>query len=276
MVTLFLLSVSYPVMPMMDLFLGTGSKPKAPNNPVQTQPQKKEPTHTQKTETITLPKIDGPTIIQLHVHIDVDSGNTITVNNQSQSSAASVSSAEAQAEAQVDVEVSQSNDMYQERMQTFWDDNKFYIGAGGVIGLYSYYCYQVICGNLYLKKTDLWSSWKHELSFDQLCLIPQQTLARELILSIQHQGIDMQKPTDFMVPLVLFLHVIEEERRELLYYQTLYRRISMLKCRFLFPFNRKRYNHIEERLRRLSFVKNIFISWMAEFNVEHNRSLTQL
>lgn len=275
-IILFLLSISHPVAPMMDYFFGS-VKPveKKQENPTQTQLQKKEPTQIQKTEVIELPKTDGSPVIHLHLNIDIDSGN-VTVNNQSYSNASSVSSAQAQAEAQVDVEVSQSVwNIYQERMQTFWQDNKLYIGACAFFSLYSYYCYQVICGNLYLQRTDLWSSWKHELSFDQLCLIPQQTLARELIFSIQQQGLDTQKPTDFMVPLVFFLHVIEEERIKLLYYQTLYNRMTMLKCGAFFPFNKKRYDAIEKRLQRLSFVKNVFISWMAEFNVAHNRSLTK-
>lgn len=274
---LFLLSVSYSTIPMMDLFFGSKPKPTAPNNPVQTQPQKKEPTQIQKTEVIQVPKTDGPSVIHLHLTIvnDIDSGN-VTVNNQSYSNASSASSAQAQAEAQVDVEVTQSlQNMYQEQVQTFWHDNKLYLGAGALVTLYSYYCYQVISGNFYLKRTDLWSSWKQELSFDQLCLIPQQILARELVLSIQQHGLDVQKPTDFMIPLVSFLQVIEEERIKLLYYQTLYNRITMLKCGSLFPFNKKRYNDIEKRLQRLSFVKNIFISWMAEFNIEHNRSLAR-
>lgn len=268
---LFLLSVSYSTIPMMDLFFGSKPKPTAPNNPVQTQLQKQAPVQIQKIEVQSPKTTDGPMVIELHVHM----GN-ITLNNQSYSNATSASSAQAQAEAQVDVEVTQSlQNMYQEQVQTFWHDNKLYLGAGALVTLYSYYCYQVISGNFYLKRTDLWSSWKQELSFDQLCLIPQQILARELVLSIQQHGLDVQKPTDFMIPLVSFLHVIEEERIKLLYYQTLYNRITMLKCGSLFPFNKKRYNDIEKRLQRLSFVKNIFISWMAEFNIEHNRSLAR-
>ena len=277
--------MSRPVEPMLKAVgsmvgLYPLEQPQRPAQPVQAQPQKKEPTLTQKTETIMLTPTEGLPAIHIHLTVsqNASGNNVIEVNNQSlanaQADAVAESTSEATSEAKADVDVLQSmQNTYQEPVQTFLSDNKLYLGAGALLSLYSYYCYQVICGNFYLKRTDLWSSWKHELSFDQLCLIPQQTLARELILNIQHHGLDMQKPTDFMVPLVLFLQVIEEERSKLIYYQTLYNRITMVKCSVLFPFNKKQYNNIEERLRRLSFLKNIFISWMAEFNVEHNKSI---
>jgi len=243
---------------------------KVPAHVGQTQPPKVE------TASVVLPPTGGPTTINitLNMNQNASGNNCIETNSQSQANAESIASATSQSQATVDVEVLQSMwNAYQEPMQTWWNGNKIYFGACALLTLYSYYCYQVICGNLYLKRTDVWSSWKHELSFDQLCQIPQQSLARELVLSIQHHGLDMQKPTDFMSPLVLFLQVIEQERITLLYYQTLYNRITTVKCSIIFPFNKKRYNRIEERLQRLSFVKNIFISWMAEFNIEHAKSV---
>ncbi len=277
-IILFLISMSRSAEPMFKSVASmVGYIPEQPQRPVQVvQPQQKELTQIQKTETIVLPPTEGPTTIHLHfmMHQNASGNNVIEVNNQSLASAQADALAQATAEAKADVDVLQSmQNNYQEPVQNFLDDNKFYLGAGVLLTVYSYYCYQVICGNFYLKRTDIWSSWKHELSFDQLCQIPQQTLARELILNIQHNGLDMQKPTDFMIPLVLFLQVIEEERSKLIYYQTLYNRIRLVKCDIFFPFNKKEYTRIEERLQRLSFVKNIFISWMAEFNVEHNKSI---
>lgn len=225
----------------------------------------------QKIEPVVLPSTGGPITVNLNLNIEphMIQNAANSANSQSESNAQATATAQAEAYTEVNVKVSQLWDAHRESMQTFLHDNKLYLGASALAALYSYYCYQVICGNLYLQRTDLWSSWKNDLSFDQLCAIPQQTLARELILSIQHQGLDTQKPTDFVVPLVTFLQVIEEERKTLLYYQTLHSRITTVKCARLFPFNKKRYNRIEERLQRLSFVKNIFISWMAEFNLEH-------
>lgn len=273
---------------MMDLMkyvlLTPVAKPeerKAPVQPVQRPPQPVQP---QKTEPVAQASA-GATTINIYntcspnMQQDASGNNTIGVNNQSESNSASNATASAESNVHVDVEVEVSPSIWhthQEQMKTFLDDNKVYFGVSALLALYSYYCYQVICGNFYLKRIDLWSSWKHELSFEQLCSIPQQALARDLILSIQHQGLDMQKPTDFTVPLVVFLQVIEQERTMLLYYQTLYNRITMVKCGLLFPFNHTQYNHIEGRLQRLSFVKNIFISWMAEFNLEHAGPLNKV
>lgn len=267
--------ISWQAVAMFDvatslLGLTVPERKQAPNQVVQTQ---------QKVEPIVLPPTGGPTNINLNLNLNMtqnaSTDNKIATNSQSQSEANAQAAASAQAESHttVGVKLSQLLNAYHDPMQTFWHDNKFSLGASALFALYSYYCYQVICGNLYLKRTDLWSSWKNGLSFDQLCAIPQQSLARELVLSIQHQGLDVQKPTDFTVPLVTFLQVIEEERKALLYYQTLHSRITMVKCGILFPFNKKRYKCIEERLQRLSFVKNIFISWMAEFNLDHAKCM---
>lgn len=240
----------------------------------QTSQQTDQPVQVQqKMEPITLPSTAGTINVNINAniapHMTQNASNSTDVKTNSQSQ----SNAQAQAVAQAKVKASQTMWNTYESMQTFWDTNKLYLGVSAVLALYSYYWYQVMCGNFYLKRTDLWSSWKNGLSFDQLCAIPQQSLARELILNIQQQGLDIQKPTDFTVPLVTFLYVIEEERKALLYYQTLHSRITMMKCGILFPFNKKQYNRIEERLQRLSFVKNIFISWMAEFNLEHAKSM---
>src|SRR5260221_149722 len=53
---------------------------------------------------------------------------------------------------------------YKESTQSYLYSSKYYLAAICLISSYAYLCYQTIRGNLYLKKTNLWSSWKQELS----------------------------------------------------------------------------------------------------------------
>jgi uncharacterized protein YlbG (UPF0298 family) len=288
--SILLILISWPVV-SMEYILKTVLLPLAPLEQAQAPIQRasrqsnEQPRDVNKSSTqekIVIPPSNSATTINIVNNLTMNqnaSGNNCIDNNNDNNNHAdarseSVATAQAKAQAQVEVDISQSPWNYDQSLEQFLSEHKIFIGLSVCAALYTYYCYQVIGGNFYLQRTDLWSSWKHELSFDQLCQIPQQILAHELLLLIQQQGLNTEKPTDFVVPLVVFLQAIEHERVMLVYYQDLYTRMHTFKCAWLFPFNTKRYDQIEERLRRLSFVKNVFISWVATFNIEHAKSFS--
>ncbi|HRN78431.1 MAG TPA: hypothetical protein PLU71_04275 [Candidatus Dependentiae bacterium] len=147
--------------------------------------------------------------------------------------------------------------------------HKWQIILTGVLTCYTYVCYQVITGNLYLQRTDIWSAWKAPLSLQELCALPDKDLTQALIFAIQNKYINLTDPMDTGAPLAQFMHEIESERIQLEYYQYLHNWIKRTHTTWLFPLNTSKYSTIEQRLDRLAFIKHLFVTWLTEQKIDH-------
>jgi hypothetical protein len=115
----------------------------------------------------------------------------------------------------------------------------------------------------FLTDKSLWSYWKHELSFAQLCNIPQKTLEKELILEIGHRNYNKKNPTDTTHPLINFIAAIDYE----LYRINRFIWLTSLKICFT---NDTKLNAAQQHYERACFIKHIFLSWLSEYNMNQN------
>jgi hypothetical protein len=151
-------------------------------------------------------------------------------------------------------------------------DKRYLIGTAVIAGCYIYACHYLVSANKYLEQTDTWSSWRLDTSVDLLITIPQNELAKELVLEIQRRYSSTQNPTDFISPLITFIQTIDTEINTLKRYMQIYQWATKLCLHNLLPFNQKLFNNLGEKYRRNIYLKNIFLSWAADYKVNHNKN----
>lgn len=150
--------------------------------------------------------------------------------------------------------------------------NKKKLWCGLVATCYCCVCATAIRGNLYVKKPELWCAWKSSLSFEQLLAIPHTELTKELVHEIQRRYLEPEMIEDFFEPLVLFMNDVSQEMNNLTYYRNLATWTKRLHMSWIIPINWQRYNKITTHIQRLLFIKNLFLTWAAEYKMIHNNA----
>lgn len=153
---------------------------------------------------------------------------------------------------------------------------KYKIAFTTVLSLYLILCYNTIKGNRLLDKETCWSAFKEEYSLEDLLEIPQQELAHELLKEIQRRYTKAQNITDFITPLITFMNDIEKEMKQIKRCIQLHTWSKKLHVASLLPFNTKHYNRAPAKLQRLAYLKNIFLTWAAEYKIGSNTTRTML
>lgn len=151
---------------------------------------------------------------------------------------------------------------------SFLNDYKWPLLLGTLISGYAYLCYIIASGNSYLTQKDLWSSWRQDLTLEQLLAIPQPHFAKELLQEIQRRYTDPAAVTDIVRPLGTFMKVIEQEEQQLLWYQNAFSWLQYIKATTIIPLNKAQFLKIPEKLQRLIYFKNAFQSWAAQYQLE--------
>ena len=130
----------------------------------------------------------------------------------------------------------------------------------------------LLSSHYYFNQTGLWSDWQSTMSFAQLCVKPEQLLQQELIFDIQRRYVNQQNPTDFINPLVTFLSKINSEEKYINCYITLLNGINSLRLARLFLISEKKIKEIKLRKQQLTFVRELFLSWIAEYNINQSKT----
>ena len=151
---------------------------------------------------------------------------------------------------------------------SFLNDYKWPLALGTLISGYAYLCYIIASGNSYLAQKDLWSSWRQDLTLEQILAIPQPQFAKELLQEIQRRYTDPAAITDIVRPLGTFMKMIEEEEQQLLWYQNTFSWLQYIKATTIIPLNKTQFAKISEKLQRLIYFKNVFQSWAAQYQLE--------
>ena len=161
---------------------------------------------------------------------------------------------------------------WQAKTSNFLYSKRYFIGATIILGGYIMTCNFFVRGTKYLERTDTWASWHSDIPLEILMATPQSELAKELVLEIQRRYSNAQNPTDFISPLITFIKVIDEEIIMIKQYAEIYRLINKLHLQNIFPINQKQFNMLDEKEKKLIYFKNTFLSWAAEYKVNHNKN----
>ncbi len=125
----------------------------------------------------------------------------------------------------------------------------------------------IIQGNIFMRKSSIWSAWKKQLSMEELFAIPHDQLGKELVHAIQQRHVNVQNPTDHITPLVRFVQAVDQEMKVLNRYLILATGIRRCRLIRIFPTNNQKIEQAQELKQRLGFVKHTFISWAATDNL---------
>lgn len=156
---------------------------------------------------------------------------------------------------------------------SFLHTNRFFLCTSFIAGTYIYAYHYITQANKYLDMANLWSSWRSDTPLEYLITIPQQELAKELILEVQRRYSNPQNPTDFITPLITFIQAIENELKIIRKYNRLYHCTTILHVQKMLPFNQKQFKSLNEKYRKLIHIKNIFLSWATEYKINHNKKI---
>jgi hypothetical protein len=127
---------------------------------------------------------------------------------------------------------------------------KWHIATALAVGSYGLLCYYLIKGNSYLKRSDLWSSWRKELSLDELLALPHQQFTQDVCKEMQNRY-----SKDFTSSVILFMKAIEQEERDIRWYRSLYEWATFFYMRKLTPCDTAAYESCTQRLQRLAYYK---------------------
>jgi len=149
-----------------------------------------------------------------------------------------------------------------------WIGNSTYkFVAISLISAYAMLCYGAYKAKSYTHDTQRWSRWKGDYPMAQLLAIPQKELTQELMVEIERRYTDTHDAYPSFQSLAKFMQAVEEEQKNLLFYQKLYAYIAYVRCENLI-FLPTEFNHqIQEQLDRLAYFNNIFNN-ILKFSIE--------
>lgn len=147
-------------------------------------------------------------------------------------------------------------------------DNKYTITALTVASSYGYLFYKIHSIKGYIQSDQGWSAWKKDASFESLLAIPQSQLTHELIAAIQAHYINPLSPTDFLTPFINFSRDITHELDLLTRYHSYISWSMQFSLQAILPFSDALLSQLTERKQRVTYLKTLFNSWLAQYKLE--------
>ena len=147
---------------------------------------------------------------------------------------------------------------------------RYHIAGATALGTYTVLSALLFKDYYHMLQSTTWARWKQNCSFEDLCTMPQKDLTHELLCTINKQYYHKDKPTDFAHPLMMFVYSIDTEIKTCKRYLTIAHAIKKLRLITIFPTNDAKINEVTQLLERTLFIKHLFLSWLAEYNITNN------
>lgn len=170
----------------------------------------------------------------------------------------------------------QLHDYYQEIQDssasfvTMIQHNKIKAVAMGCACLYSSIAYQIYRTNSSLNDQNSWSNWRHNMSIEDLFASSQSSLEADLLFAIQTRYVHPTNPTDFIYSIVQASNRLQEEMIRLEEQITRYQWLEKCRCMTIFFLEPQGLLQLQEKHKKLAFIKHIFASWCANYKIEKN------
>ena len=117
-----------------------------------------------------------------------------------------------------------------------------------------------------IKNQNSWSQWKNELSFEKLLAMRQDDLGHEIAMAAQRKYLNFKNPTDHITPMVKFCKDVDNEIKKIGRYMTMSKWLKRFYIHKILPVNFNNTQEAQDKINRLTYLKNTFISWNAERN----------
>ena len=134
---------------------------------------------------------------------------------------------------------------------------------------YVYIHYRLLKLKKALMEPQNWSFWHISLS-PTLSSQPPMAVAKALVIDVQRCYTKAENPENFISPLVSFLRDVEQEETTLKEYISLCSWLNILFIGKICLIDAELYQACSERLKRLDYLKSIFLQWVAEYKFARN------
>ncbi|CDK30712.1 hypothetical protein [Candidatus Babela massiliensis] len=155
-------------------------------------------------------------------------------------------------------------------------NNKFKVTMTALTSSYILINAKLIYLNYKLANENCWSKWRLNSTMEELYRVPQAIFAQDLLKDIQNTYTQIGNMTDYVTPLSTFIKDVDTEINNINTYIRMIKFLHKTKVRKFFIYNTKIYDQAPERLNRLLFIKNTFLSWLAEHKISQFKHLRKL
>lgn len=132
---------------------------------------------------------------------------------------------------------------------------------------YGYVWYKLLSLNYALLQRASWSHWHNTLTLEELLAQPQQEVATDLLTAIQRQYTIPEQFDDLIGPLILFVRDVDTEIAQLRQLVHLHTWIDRLRMSFLFPKQSALLESSQDKINRLTYLKNLLLNWVSQHKV---------
>ena len=152
-----------------------------------------------------------------------------------------------------------------------WLQNHKLITIGISISmLYGYIGWQRYQTHLIIKNPASWSCWRQDQSIEDLCTVSQKQLQADLLCTMQNRYVHPINQTDCIYSLTESSISLNKEIETIQQQITLYTWLDRCKCLHLFFMSLQDLEILQEKYRKLCFMKHIFASWCAQYKIDKN------
>lgn len=133
--------------------------------------------------------------------------------------------------------------------------------------------YKLINLTFKLSNQNNWSNWQTEKTLEDFYKVPQSTFATTLLKDVQNFYMQINNITDYVTPISKFIIDIHKEIKNINTYVKIIETLKRFKINNFFAYSNNLYLKSTDKLNRLLFIKNVFLSWLADHKLSHFKIL---
>jgi hypothetical protein len=153
---------------------------------------------------------------------------------------------------------------------TLLNQYKWQLGIGSTVWLYFYIHYILYYYSSMTYQSHSWINWRKEISTEQLVGYNHQTLAQDLLKSVQVRYLDVQNQGNLLLPIAQFLKDLDSEIQDAKKYVWWYELLHRFYGEYTFMLQAAKYEQVKDGIMRLEFLKSLFLSWFTKYIVLGN------
>jgi hypothetical protein len=152
------------------------------------------------------------------------------------------------------------------RPQSWFSKKIFFISAATVLGIYAWLCHECVQAKNFFSCPESWLSWRSDWPYQMLVTLPQQDLARDLLIEIKQRYAGMQNTNDLTELIQASIRDLDQELLLVAHYAKVLSWVRWINLYFIFPIDKELIGKLDNFQQRLSYLKQIIVSQVKDTN----------
>jgi hypothetical protein len=148
-------------------------------------------------------------------------------------------------------------------------DHKYKLTIATIIGFYLYILHQIKQCKELMQNPDSWCCWNSSMKTTELTALPYSKIHKKIIGDIQKKYMINQQKIEFFDSFNEFVQEIKHEVDTLKSYINLHNNIIRYRAQPVFFLNQETLKLAQEKLCRVMFIYNTFVTWHTNRNIDH-------